>query len=141
MAALTLYLADTSAWHRADHPEVAAAWENRLVTDALATCAQVRLEILYSARSARDYAQLANELLALQQLPCGASEFERALWVQAELSRRGGLHHRSVKIPDLLIAASAEAAGAAVWHYDEDFDRIADVTGQPMEWIAARGSL
>lgn len=141
MAALTLYLADTSAWHRARHPQVAAAWQSRLIADALATCTQVRLEILYSARSADDYERLAAELLALHQLPSGTGEMERALAVQAALARRGGLHHRSVKIADLVIAASAEAAGAVVWHYDEDFDRIAEVTGQTVEWIAPRGSL
>lgn len=141
MAALTLYLADTSAWHRATHPDVAAAWDSHLTADSLAICAPVRLEILYSARSAGDYDQLAAELAALHQLPCGAAQFERALDVQQELAHRGGLHHRSVKIPDLLIAASAEAAGATVWHYDEDYDRIAELTGQSMEWIAPRGSL
>ena len=41
-----------------------------------------------------------------------------------------------MKIADLLIAAASEAAGAVVWHYDADFDRIAAVTGQPTEWIA-----
>lgn len=141
MAALTLYLADTSAWHRATHPEVAAAWDSHLTGDSLATCAPVRLEILYSARGAEDYDQLATELAALHQLPCGAAQFERALELQQELAHRGGLHHRSVKIPDLLIAASAEVAGATVWHYDEDYDRIAELTGQRMEWIAPRGSL
>jgi len=141
VGALTIYLADTSAWHRAAHREIGAAWEGRLATNSLAICAQVRLEILYSARSALDYEQLSAELLALHQLPCGASEFERALFVQQQLSLQGGLHHRSVKIPDLVIAASAEAAGAVVWHYDEDFDRIAEITRQPTEWIAARGSL
>lgn len=138
---MTLYLADTSAWHRTGAGEVAAAWEQRLVTDSLATCAQVRLEILYSARGAEDYEDLAAELLALHQLPCGTEQFARALDVQHQLARRGGLHHRSVKIPDLVIAASAEAAGAILWHYDEDFDRIAAITHQPAEWIAPRGSL
>ncbi len=141
MAALTLYLADTSAWHRASHPDVAAAWQSWLRADSLAICAQVRLEILYSARSAEEYDQLHDELLALHQLPCGTAQFERALEVQRKLARRGGLHHRSVKIPDLLIAASAETAGAVVWHYDEDYDRIAEITRQPTEWIAPRGSL
>jgi len=61
--------------------------------------------------------------------------------VQRKLSKVGGLRHRSVKIPDLLIAATAEAAGATLWHYDEDYDRIAHVTGQPTEWVAPRGSL
>lgn len=141
MAPLTLYLADTSAWHRATHTEVAVAWEQRLATNSLATCAQVRLAILYSARSARDYEQLASELLALHQLPCGTAEFERALSVQHQLARRGGLHHRSVKIPDLVIAATAETCGAILWHYDEDFDRVAEITGQRAEWVAPRGSL
>ncbi len=141
MAGVTLYLADTSAWHRATHSGVAAAWEARLTSDSLATCAQVRLEILYSARSADDYYLLSAELLALHQLPCGATQFERALEVQRELAGRGGLHHRSVKIPDLVIAATAESAGVTLWHYDEDYDRVAQITGQPVEWIAPRGSL
>jgi predicted nucleic acid-binding protein len=138
---LTLYLANTSAWHRATHPAVAAAWQHRLATDSLATCALVRLEILYSARSAADYDRLSAEILALHQLPCGAGQFARALEVQHSLAGRGGLHHRSVKIPDLIIAATAEAAAAILWHYDEDYDRIAEITGQPVEWIAPRGSL
>jgi predicted nucleic acid-binding protein len=36
-------------------------------------------------------------------------------------------------LPDLLIAATAELAGLAVLHHDEDFDIIADVTGQRLE--------
>ncbi len=42
---------------------------------------------------------------------------------------------------DLLIAAAAEAAGATVWHCDEDFDRIAEITWQSTAWIAPRGPL
>jgi predicted nucleic acid-binding protein len=138
---MTLYLADTSVWHRASHAAVASAWERRLGEDSLATCALVRLEILFSARSARDYEDLAAELLSLHQLPCGGRELDRALENQHTLARKRALHHRSVKIADLIIAASAESAGAVVWHYDRDFDRIAAVTGQPVEWIAPRGSL
>lgn len=138
---MRLRLADTSAWHRSTHPEVAEAWERHLSDDALGTCAQVRLEILYSARNLEAYELLADELQALHQLPCGVEQFERALDVQHDLARRGGLHHRSVRIPDLIIAASAEAAGAVLWHYDEDFDRVAELTGQPTEWLAPRGTL
>ena len=138
---MRLYLADTSAWHRATKPTVAVEWEQRLLADTLAVCAQIRLEVLYSARSADDYEQLSAELLALHQLPCTAEHFERALEVQLLLAGRGGLHHRSVKIADLVIAACAETAGATLWHYDEDFDRIAEVTSQSAEWIAPRGSL
>lgn len=97
--------------------------------------------MLYSAQSAKDYAQLQEELDALHQLPIGEDTFARAEEVQKALSEKGGKQHRSAKIPDLLVAAAAEAAGAVVWHYDEDFDRIATITGQQVEWIARRGSL
>jgi predicted nucleic acid-binding protein len=45
-----------------------------------------------------------------------------------------------VKIPDLLIAATAEKAGLTVLHYDRDYDRIAEVTGQPTEWVVEAGA-
>jgi predicted nucleic acid-binding protein len=57
----------------------------------------------------------------------------------ADLARKG--QHRGVTIPDLLIAAAAEAAGLTVLHYDSDFDRIAEITGQPVEWIVPPGSV
>lgn len=136
-----LFLVDTSAWHRSGQKSVAAAWMDRLSGDDLAVCPQVRLEILYSARSAADYDRLLSELDGLRQIPTGDEAFDRALAVQRSLAHVAGLHHRSVKIADLLIAASAELAGATVWHYDEDFDRVAAVTGQPTHWIAPRGSL
>ena len=74
-------------------------------------------------------------------IPSDASTFERALQVQRHLAHVGGLHHRSVKIADLIIASAAEVAGATILHYDADFDRIAEVTGQATRWIAPKGSL
>ena len=136
-----LYCIDTSAWHRSTHAVVATAWTARLDADELSICDQVRLEILYSARSATDYDSLATELSALHPVVSDAGTFRRALDVQQRLAHVGGLHHRSVKIADLLIAACAEAAGDIVWHYDEDFDRVAAITGQRCQWVAPRGSL
>lgn len=48
----------------------------------------------------------------------------------AELTTRG--QHGSVGAIDLLIAATAEAHGLSLLHYDHDFDQIAAITGQPM---------
>jgi hypothetical protein len=138
---MTLFCVDTSAWHHSTDPEVAREWRRRLEGDELGLCDQVRLEILWSARSAKDYDALAEELTALRRIPIDGSTFERALQVQDRLAHAGGLHHRSVKIADLIIASAAEAAGATVLHYDADFDRIAKVTGQSVRWIAPRGSL
>ena len=36
---------------------------------------------------------------------------------------------------------AAEAAGAELLHYNEDFELIAQVTGQPVRRLAAKGSL
>jgi hypothetical protein len=134
-------LVDTSAWHRSGHALVAESWADHLVADDLAICPQVRLEILYSARNAVDYDDIYSELDGLHQIPTGNDAFERAVEVQRALAHVAGLHHRSVKIADLIIAATAELAGVTMWHYDEDFDRVAAVTGQPCKWIAQRGSL
>lgn len=138
---MRLFCIDTSAWHHARHPLVAQRWLEYLQRDALAVCDQARLEILFSARSATNYDEISDELAGLHYLPIDADVFQLALDTQRRLAFIGGLHHRSVKIADLLIAASAKIGGATVLHYDADFDRIADITGQPVQWIAERGSL
>jgi predicted nucleic acid-binding protein len=106
----------------------------------VATTAPIRLEVLFSAQSANDYDAISGELDALHQLPCEVGAMQRALDVQRILAHSRPLHHR-VAIPDLIIAAVAELAGAAVWHYDRDFDRIASITGQEVVWLAQPGSL
>jgi predicted nucleic acid-binding protein len=55
------------------------------------------------------------------------------------LAERG--EHRSVALPDLMIAATAERHRLTVLHYDADFDRIAVVSDVQAEWIVARGSV
>ncbi len=141
MAELTTLLADTSAWHRAAHPDVTDRWRQAMLDDRLAVCDPVRLELLYSTRTPSEYAARSADLDTLRQIEAGAAVFRRALEVQRALGERAALHHRSVKLVDLLIGAAAELGGAAVWHYDEDYDRIAVVTGQPTAWIAPRGTL
>jgi predicted nucleic acid-binding protein len=69
------------------------------------------------------------------------SQWSRAIKVYRELAHQGGAHQRSVGHGDLLIAAAAETAGVELLHYDEDFDRIAAITGQPTSWIVPRGTL
>lgn len=135
-----LLLADTSAYHRAGNPTVAGRWRDLVERYLLATTAPVRLEVLFSARSPTSWQATKAFLDDLHQLPCGDAAWSRAEQVQGLLAERA-MHHRSVKLNDLLIAAAAELSGARVLHYDQDYDRIAAVTGQPTEWIAERGSL
>lgn len=121
--------------------ELRAAFDEALIAGEIATCAMVKLELLYSARNHHEFEEIRRELDALPQCDLDQDSWERALTVYAGLARQGGLHQRSVRHPDLLIAAAANAAGITVLHYDEDYDRIAAVTGQPTEWLAPRGSL
>lgn len=63
----------------------------------------------------------------------------RAREVQQLLMELG--HHRTVRLPDLLVGAVAEMEGLTVIHYDADFDRIAEVTGQPSQWVVEAGTV
>jgi predicted nucleic acid-binding protein len=137
-------LADTSAWswsRRRAYPGLRRAFDEALVGGELATCDMVRLELLHGARSASEFAEIREELTALPDCPIDKAQWDRALWVYEQLSAQGGTYQRSVKHPDLLIAAAAEAAGVPILHYDEDYDRIAAITGQPTRWLAPAGSL
>jgi predicted nucleic acid-binding protein len=136
-------LADTSAWAwtRAAGGDLRRAFDEDLVEGQIATCDMVRLELLYSTRNATEFTGLRGELDALPDCPIGDGQRKRALDVYEQLARQGGLRHRAVRHADLLIAAAAEAVGVPVLHYDEDYDRIAGVTGQDVRWLAPRGSL
>lgn len=136
-------LADTSAWSwtRVVGGDLRRVFDEAVVEGEVATCDMVRLELLYSARSASEFRALRAGLKAVPECPIGREQWKRALEVYEQLAEQGGLHHRAVKHPDLLIAAAAEAAGVALLHYDEDYERIAAITGQDVRWLAPRGSL
>jgi predicted nucleic acid-binding protein len=137
---LATYLADKSALTRREtRPEVRQVVEPLLLAGALATCGIVDLELLYSASSPAVYASLASSLHALPRVPVSEAAIDRALDVQASLARRS--QHRAVPLPDLIVAACAESAGLTVLHYDADYDRIAEITGQPTRWVLPRGSV
>ena len=112
-----------------------------LVEGRIATCDVVRLELLHGAPSVAEFRATRAELAHLPNCPMSAQLWSRALDVYEALAAEGSKRQRAIKHPDLLVAAAAEAAGMAVLHYDEDFDRIAAITGQPTRWIASRGSL
>ena len=134
------YLADKSAIVHLGKPIVAAKLAPLIMAGQVATCGVVELEILYSARSQKDLVATRNERgLAYPRFPMTEGDFARAEDVLELLAKTG--RHRAVSLPDLLIAAVAERGGLTVLHYDADFDIVASVTHQPVEWIAKQGSL
>jgi predicted nucleic acid-binding protein len=137
---MSRYLVDKSALGRLETSgEVRGALYSRLVTGRVATCGVVDLEVLYSARSPDDHSRLASALRALPRIEINEAIVERALDVQARLAKRS--QHRGVTAPDLIIAACAESADLTVMHYDADYERIAEVTGQSVQWVVPRGSV
>lgn len=133
------YLIDKSALARMKHPRVQARVGPIIESGEAATCAIIDLEVLFSARNGREHsrARLRREL-AYRRIPLTEEIFERAIEVQGLLARRG--RHR-LPIPGLIIAAAAESEDMTVLHYDADFDTIAAITKQEVEWVAPRGSL
>jgi len=132
------YLVDKSALARAGDPIVGERLRRLSESGSLATCSIVDLEVLSSARSREDYDAIADELAGFEHIPIDESVLDRARETQRSLAAVG--QHR-LPIPDLVIAAAAEAGGAMVLHYDHDFERIASVTGQEHEWVATPGSV
>ena len=131
------FLADKSALTRRDtRPEVREALEPLLLAGEVATCGIVDLELLYSATSRATYRATAEALRGMPRVGVEEGCVKRALEVQAMLAERS--QHRAVPLPDLLVAACAERASLAILHYDADFERIADLTGQPTRWIVPR---
>jgi predicted nucleic acid-binding protein len=134
------WLVDTSALARLSVPEVGEVLRPRIDAGRIAVSAVTWLEIGYTARSRADHDESHRRVLERLQLVYGSPRSERrAIEVQRELMAVG--HHRAVKLPDLLIAAVAEAEGLTVLHYDADVDHIHDITGQPVEWVVPAGTV
>lgn len=127
---MSLAFIDTSVWARAGQPAVADAIADAVAAGGVVLTDLLLLELLRSARDAKEHAALREEYEALHVLPIAPALTERALEVQALLARRG--YHRAPSPVDLLSAAAAEAAGATLWHCDRDFELIAEVTKQPL---------
>lgn len=127
------WLVDMSAIRPHD-PTFVSVLVPRLSAGLVSVCLVTELEVGFAARSAADLARVERDILGLMNRLVQPVRAEaRAREVQRELTARG--QHRAVAVPDLLVAAVAEVEGLTVLHHDGDFDLIAEITGQPTEWI------
>lgn len=136
-----VFIADTSAWARAERSPLRRRFGAALRNGQIATCAIVSLEFLHSSRNGDEFDDRMGLLAQLREVPIGRSVTNAALRAYRDLPHRQPLLHRSVKLPDVIIAAAAADAGIGVLHYDADYDTLATVLPFESRWIAPRGSL
>ncbi|MFJ8018613.1 PIN domain nuclease [Streptomyces sp. NPDC096339] len=134
-----LYLIDTSALARFMRGDAERyGWDQAAAAGLIATCPITELEFFYSARSAADRARGIEDLrLIFGWVPVDDRAYDRAWQVQEALTQQG--KHRSAGAVDLVVAATAELQGLTLLHCDHDFECIAAVTGQPLQWYGPDG--
>lgn len=132
------FLVDTSVLTRLGRPEVRRTVQPLAATGQLARPSICDLEIGFSARNADEWDRLVAALDLAQPVDTTSAHVRRAGQVQRLLAQHS---QRGRKLPDLLVAAAAEAFDLAVLHYDSDFDLIASVTGQRCTWVVPAGSV
>lgn len=132
------YLVDTSAMARSHRNAVADTLSSLASRGALGLTTPVLFEIGFSARSGDHRAEVLDALAGFPAIDTIQADHQRALEVQALLAATA--RHRGLSLVDALLAAAAERTGLAVLHYDRDFERIAEVTGQDQEWVVLRGT-
>jgi len=127
------WLIDKSALVKLGRSPDVDLWANRIERGLVRVSTLTILEMGFSARPGK------NLRMELGRPPIGSLPREyitpkiedRAVEVLVKLADRG--QHRAPSIPDLIIAASAEAAGITVLHDDKDYELIATMTGQRVE--------
>jgi predicted nucleic acid-binding protein len=100
----------------------------------------VRFEILFSARDGTSFDTLAERLSAIQAAPLNTSVIRSAEQAMRTLAHRSAGAQR-LPIIDYLVAAAALELGAAVIHYDQDYDTLAELMGFDSVWLAPAGTL
>jgi predicted nucleic acid-binding protein len=137
--AVAAFVADKSAYARLHRPVVFDQLAPLIERGLVATCPVIDLEILYSCRSPDEYDAVLSERAGLERLDILQADWDRAVDVQHRLASTS--QHRAAAIPDLLIAAAPERHRVTVLHYDHDFDHIASVTGQLVQWVVPAGTV
>lgn len=129
---------DTSALIvAAREPDAARLLSDALADDTVALTDPILIEYLNGARQLAEYDLFESRLRAAQILDTTPTDWHRALVVHRSLAALGAGHQRSVRLVDLIIAAVAERFGYPVVHVDEDYDRIASITGQTTRRLAS----
>jgi predicted nucleic acid-binding protein len=128
-----LFLVDTSAWILALRKDFLPVVKNRiehlLKENAIVTIGLVKLELLGSTRTEKEFQRLKSRLDALETVECDLSLWQEAVDLAFKLQRK----RVTVPYTDILIAAGALKIQATVIHVDAHFDLLSKPAGLKVE--------
>lgn len=121
---INLSLPDTSVWvhyfRRPIRPRLQLRIQELTVSDSLATCDLVRLELLRGARDDEEYTRIDRRLNASRLLPTADREWDQAIQLGYRLKRAGV----AVSVTDLLVAVVAMTHQVTLLHADDGFEQM-----------------
>jgi predicted nucleic acid-binding protein len=125
-------LVDSSAWVEflRDTNSAVCNRVDALLSDDVATCDPVRMELLAGARDDRHLDSLRRLLARATPVSTGPADYEMAASLYRSCRRRGETVR---KLIDCLIAAVAIREDLTVLHVDEDFEVLARHTSLRVE--------
>jgi predicted nucleic acid-binding protein len=132
------HLLDTSIVSRLGRPEVRDVIDPLTHAGRIGRAGITDLEVGSGSRNAQEWDQDMADLSVFGLIETTSDHMRRARQVQRLLASRS---QRGRKVPDLLIAAAAEQTGLTLLHYDNDFELIANVTGQICRWVVPAGTI
>ena len=123
-----MILIDTSAWIEflRDTGSPVCLLVDELLSEEIAVCDAVRMEVLAGARDEFHLMDLRRLLARAVMLPTDPTDYENAAALYRRCRRQGETVR---KLIDCLIASVAINAGALVLHKDADFDVLARHAG------------
>lgn len=137
---MTQYLGDTSALSRWALEPVKARLDPLLRRGLISICDATEYELLFTARDRAERTRLKAVMIpAFPWVPMGDGVFAEVLELQERLTEEG--KHRCTSMVDAMLAVVAAREGLTILHYDRDFATIAEVTGQPVEWVVEPGTV
>lgn len=129
------WLIDKSALWRLPRSPDYGTWLDRINRGRVWAGLPTRLEVAVSAREPEHWPTLRGQLLD-PLLEAQTTPRSEAVALEIMEALLGARLHRSVPLPDVLIASLAVVQRLTVLHHDRDFDRITEAYGQPeAEWL------
>lgn len=130
-------LADTSAWtHARRDPGAYELLLAAIERGDLAWCWPVRYELLIDARGPEGIASVDRTLDGLREIAVDRTVQRGVLSAMRELADAGSHGAHRLPLADLTVALAAQSSGLDVLHYDHHFERLGELLGVRVHWIA-----